>query len=296
MSFKVFLALLFSMVFWSFSFVWTKVAFESFPPMTLVLARLVISSVLLVVILLLIKQFQKLQRHDLKYFLLLAFFEPFLYFVGESHGLKLVSSTMGAVVIATIPVFSPVAGYLFFREKLTWSNLLAIVFSFVGVLLIVFESDFSLKVPIAGLLLLFLAVFSAIGYATVLKKIPSSYNAFNVIMYQNIIGALYFIPVFFIFDFHSFSVASVTQSALQALLMLAVFASTLAFILFTFGVRQVGVVRANIWVNTIPVFTAIISWMVLDEVLTVQKMVGIFVVVGGVMLSQIKRKTGVVND
>ena len=296
MSFKVFLALLFSMVFWSFSFVWTKVAFESFPPMTLVLARLVISSVLLVVILLLIKQFQKLQRHDLKYFLLLAFFEPFLYFVGESHGLKLVSSTMGAVVIATIPVFSPVAGYLFFREKLTWSNLLAIVFSFVGVLLIVFESDFSLKVPIAGLLLLFLAVFSAIGYATVLKKIPSSYNAFNVIMYQNIIGALYFIPVFFIFDFHSFSVASVTQSSLQALLMLAVFASTLAFILFTFGVRQVGVVRANIWVNTIPVFTAIISWMVLDEVLTVQKMVGIFVVVGGVMLSQIKRKTGVVND
>ncbi len=295
MSFKVFLALLFSMVFWSFSFVWTKVAFESFPPMTLVLARLVISSVLLVVILLLIKQFQKLQWHDLKYFLLLAFFEPFLYFVGESHGLKLVSSTMGAVVIATIPVFSPIAGYLFFREKLTWSNLLAIVFSFAGVLLIVFESDFSLKVPIAGLLLLFLAVFSAIGYATVLKKIPSSYNAFNVIMYQNMIGALYFIPVFFIFDYHSFSVSSVTQSSLQALLMLAVFASTLAFILFTFGVRQVGVVRANIWVNTIPVFTAIISWMVLDEVLTVQKMVGIFVVVGGVMLSQIKRKT-VVND
>ncbi len=295
MPFKVFPALLFSMVFWSFSFVWTKVAFESFPPMTLVLARLVISSVLLVVILLLIKQFQKLQRHDLKYFLLLAFFEPFLYFVGESHGLKLVSSTMGAVVIATIPVFSPVAGYLFFREKLTWSNLLAIVFSFVGVLLIVFESDFSLKVPIAGLLLLFLAVFSAIGYATVLKKIPSSYNAFNIIMYQNIIGALYFIPVFFIFDYHDFSVASVTRSSLQALLMLAVFASTLAFILFTFGVRQVGVVRANIWVNTIPVFTAIISWMVLDEVLTIQKMVGIFVVVGGVMLSQIKRNK-VVND
>lgn len=296
MSLKVFLALLFSMVFWSFSFVWTKVAFESFPPMTLVLARLVISSLLLVVILLMIKQFQKLKRHDLKFFLLLAFFEPFLYFVGESHGLKLVSSTMGAVVIATIPVFSPFAGYLFFREKLTWSNLLAIVFSFVGVLLIVFESDFSLNVPIAGLLLLFLAVFSAIGYATVLKKIPSSYNAFNVIMYQNIIGALYFIPVFFIFDYHSFSVYSVTQSSLQALLMLAIFASTLAFILFTFGVRQVGVVRANIWVNTIPVFTALISWMVLDEVLTVQKMVGIFVVLGGVMLSQIKRKGVVVDD
>lgn len=162
--------------------------------------------------------------------------------------------------------------------------------------MIIFENDFSLQAPLAGLLLLFLAVFSAIGYATVIKKIPSSYNVFNVIMYQNMIGVFYFIPVFLIFDYHRFSLSDVTGSALQAMLMLAVFASTLAFILFTYGVRQVGVIRANIWVNTIPVFTAITAWMVLDEVLTLQKMVGIFVVVGGVMLSQIKRKAKVVND
>ncbi len=296
MSIKVVLSLLFSMVFWAFSFVWAKVAFESFPPMTLVLARLVVSTLLLAFVLLLARQFQKLKFQHLKYFMLLAFFEPFLYFVGETNGLKLVSSTMGAVVIATIPVFSPIAGYLFFRERLTWINFLAILFSFLGVLMIIFENDFSLQAPLAGLLLLFLAVFSAIGYATVIKKIPSSYNVFNVIMYQNMIGVFYFIPVFLIFDYHRFSLTDVTGSALQAMLMLAVFASTLAFILFTYGVRQVGVIRANIWVNTIPVFTAITAWMVLDEVLTLQKMVGIFVVVGGVMLSQIKRKAKVVND
>lgn len=296
MSIKVVLSLLFSMVFWAFSFVWAKVAFESFPPMTLVLARLVVSTLLLAFVLLLARQFQKLKFQHLKYFMLLAFFEPFLYFVGETNGLKLVSSTMGAVVIATIPVFSPIAGYLFFRERLTWINFLAILFSFLGVLMIIFENDFSLQAPLAGLLLLFLAVFSAIGYATVIKKIPSSYNVFNVIMYQNMIGVFYFIPVFLIFDYHRFSLSDVTGSALQAMLMLAVFASTLAFILFTYGVRQVGVIRANIWVNTIPVFTAITAWMVLDEVLTLQKMVGIFVVVGGVMLSQIKRKAKVVND
>lgn len=77
--------------------------------------------------------------------------------------------------------------------------------------------------------------------------------------------------------------------------MLAVFASTFAFILFTYGVRQVGVVKANIWVNAIPMFTAIIAWMVLDEVLTVQKIAGIVVVITGVMLTQIKLKRAV-ND
>ncbi len=296
MSVKVFLALLFSMVFWSFSFVWTKVAFESFAPMTLVLIRLILSSLLLLIVLLLTRQFKPLHFHHLKYFMLLAFFEPFLYFIGESHGLTLVSSTMGAVVIATIPVFSPIAGYLFFNEKLTWINLLAILCSFIGVLLIIFEKGGSFQAPVGGILLLFLAVFSAIGYATVLKRIPSDYNAFNVILYQNMIGALYFIPVFFIFEVHRFSFSAITPSALQALLMLVVFASTLAFILFTFGVRQVGVVRANIWVNTIPVFTAIIAWQVLDEVLTPQKIIGIFIVVTGVMLSQFKRKVRITND
>ncbi len=290
MSLKVLASLFFAMIFWAFSFVWTKVAFESFPPMMLVFLRLTISSILLMGTLMALKKFQKIEAAHIKHFMLLALFEPFLYFIGESHGLVYVSSTMGAVVIATIPVFSPIAGYFFFGERLTWTNLTAITFSFIGVLLIVFDGGFTLQAPTAGLLLLFLAVFSAIGYATVLKKIPHTYNIFNVIMYQNIIGAIYFLPVVLIFDLHQFELNTVTTSSIQALMMLSVFASTFAFILFTYGVRQVGVVKANIWVNAIPMFTALIAWMVLDEVLTLQKTGGIAVVICGVMLTQIKLK------
>lgn len=239
---------------------------------------------------------QKMEPAHLKYFMLLAFFEPFLYFIGESHGLLYVSSTMGAVVIATIPVFSPIAGYVFFGERLTWINLAAIIFSFAGVLLIIFDGGFSFHAPLAGMMLLFLAVVSAIGYSTVLRKIPHHYNAFNIIMYQNIIGAFYFLPVVLIFDISSFSMAAVTARSFEALLMLAIFASTFAFILFTYGVRQVGIIKANIWVNAIPMFTALIAWMVLDEVLTIQKMTGIAVVIGGVMLTQIKQKAIKTND
>lgn len=295
MSLKVLFSMFFAMIFWAFSFVWTKVAFESFPPMMLVLLRLIISSILLTTVLLIIKKIQKMKIAHLKYFMLLALFEPFLYFVGESNGLMYVSSTMGAVVIATIPVFSPIAGYLFFKERLTWVNFMAILFSFTGVLLIVFDGDFSMQAPLAGILLLFLAVFSALGYATVLKKIPGHYNPFNIIMYQNIIGAIYFLPVVLILDIKGFSISAITTTSIKALFMLAVFASTFAFILFTYGVRQVGVVKANIWVNAIPMFTAIIAWMVLDEVLTVQKIAGIVVVITGVMLTQIKLKRAV-ND
>jgi len=34
----------------------------------------------------------------------MAFFEPFLYFIGESFGLVYISSTIAAVIVATIPL------------------------------------------------------------------------------------------------------------------------------------------------------------------------------------------------
>lgn len=276
------------MLFWAFSFVWTKVAFESFPPMTLVLCRLVLSTLLMGIILKAGGWLNKLERRDWKQFLLLALFEPFLYFIGESHGLKQVSSTMGAVVVATIPVFAPIAGYFIFKERFTLMHLLAIALSFTGVVILIFQPDFTLDAPLSGIVLLFLAVFSAIGYSSILKMLPERYNVFSIITYQNLIGTLYFIPVVLIFDRNDFSFSQVTFSSLRALVMLAVFASSLAFILFSYAVRKVGIVTSNIWVNTIPVFTAIIAYFVLGETLTLQKAIGMAVVIGGVLLTQIK--------
>jgi len=39
-------------------------------------------------------------------------------------------------------------------------------------------------------------------------------------------------------------------------------------------------------VNLIPVFTAILSWVILDEILTLSKWIGIVIVVVGLFVSQ----------
>ena len=292
--YKVLGSLILSMICWAFSFVWIKQAFISFNPLTIVVMRLAISAVLLFVILKLLKQLIPMLRKDIKWFMLLAFFEPFVYFMGESFGLELVSSTVGAVIISTIPLFAPITDRLFFKSRISYTNIIGILVSFSGVLFLIFKDDFSLAAPLKGILLMFLAVFAALGYSTVLKKVPGNYNAVSIITYQNAIGCLYFLPLFFIYDLPHLGDKPFTGEALYAVISLAVVASSLAFIFFTYGMRIIGITKANVFVNMIPVFTAVIAWWVLDEVITLQMLTGILLVIGGVFVSQIKlRKRGV---
>lgn len=80
------------------------------------------------------------------------------------------------------------------------------------------------------------------------------------------------------------------REAMIAIVYLAVFASTLAFIFFTYSVRQFGITKANMFTNTIPVFTAIFAWLILGDVINLQKIIGIFVVISGLFVAQISFK------
>jgi drug/metabolite transporter (DMT)-like permease len=283
------------MIFWAFSFVWVKQAYESFEPFTVVFFRLLISSVLLFTVLKMIRQLNRLRAEDFKWFLLLAFFEPFMYFMGESFGLKHVSSTVGAVIISTIPLFAPVVDRLFFRARITWLNISGIIISFAGVLMIILEKDLTLQAPLSGIALLFVAVFAALGYTVVLKKIPVHYNAVSIIVYQNIIGVFYFLPLFLTFDLKHIVLPEIQPVAIWAVFQLAIFASSAAFIFFTYSIRVIGITKANVFVNMIPVFTAVFAWWLLDEKLTIEKFIGIIIVIAGVFISQMK-KTSVIIE
>jgi len=219
-------------------------------------------------------------------FLMLAFFEPFLYYVGETYGLTRVSSTLAAVIISTIPLFSPVLAFLILRERIGWHNIIGIVISLAGVFFVIYEPEGGFSADPVGVILMFIAVFASICYTTTLRKISTHYSTLNVIFYQSLLGLAFFIPTFFLTDFSIIQTIHITTDALLSLGMLSVFASVVAFVLFAAAVRQIGVTRTNVFVNLIPVFTAVFSWMILDEMLTINKWMGIFVVVLGLFFSQ----------
>jgi drug/metabolite transporter (DMT)-like permease len=217
---------------------------------------------------------------------MLALFEPFLYFLGESFGLTYVSATVGSVLISTIPVVVTIGAWMFFKERLKVINYAGIIISFLGIVFFVLNKDGALSFNIKGLSLLTLAVFSASGYNLTLSRLVGKYEPVFIVNLQNIIGAILFLPVFLIFDFKHFIETPFTLGSLTPIIELSVFASCGAFILFAYSVRNMGISKANVFTNFIPIFTAFFSFMILRDKLTVQNIFGMVIVIAGLIMSQ----------
>jgi drug/metabolite transporter (DMT)-like permease len=285
---RIYGAVILAMIFWAFSFIWFKVANENFRPITIVFIRLVFAVILLTTYLTITKRFVKIRRNDYKLFIMLAVFEPFIYFLGESFGLTYVSATVCSVLISTIPVFATIGAWIFFKERLKIINYLGIILSFIGVLVFIINTDGSISYNIKGLLLIFLAVIAAVGYNLTLSRLVDHYSPIYIVNVQNVIGAVLFLPLFLTMELKTFVEIPFSFKMFIPVIELAAFASCAAFILFAFSVRMLGLLKANVFTNSIPLFTALFSFILLGDKLTFQNVIGMIVVVAGLYMSQLR--------
>lgn len=282
----VYLALLFSMICWGLSFVWYKQAQEFFAPITLVLFRLLISVPLLVTASIVLRRFKKISRKDFPYFLTLAFFEPFAYFMSETFGIQYVSPTVAAILISTVPIFTSIVAYLFYNEKLSLMNYFGVLLSFAGAFAVILSDKNKMEASGLGIALMLTAVFSALVYGFLVKKIASKYNPLTIVTVQNSIAALYFAPIFFLFEYKELNFAQLSIGNFMPVIYLSVFASTFAYIGFIQGLRVLGLAKATVFANFIPVCTAIFAFLILGDNLGWVKLGGVGLVVLGLLFSQ----------
>ncbi len=285
-----YLLLTLAMVFWSFSYIWTQTVFKYLNPLSTVFIRLVIASLFLVSLSLILGKLQRIRRKDILMFLLLAFFEPLIYYLGESYGLKYVAPTVAAIIISTIPLFVPFAMFFLAKEPIKSGTFFGIFIAFLGVLMVVLNKDLHFAASPLGLMFLMIAVASVMGYSYILQMLGKKYNAYTIISMQNVIGIFYFLPLVLLFDMDIFFTVQINSELVWNIVSLAVFASAMAFFLFTIGTQKIGVTKASIFTYLIPIFTATLSYFMGRETFTPLKIAGIFVVILGLSLSQLRLK------
>lgn len=279
-----------AMLFWGLSFIWSAQLLKYYQPVTIIFIRLILSSVFLYSLMYFTGRLEKIARKDFKLIALSALFNPFLYFLCENYGLKFSSPTISAVIIATIPVFSPLVGYISVREKLTPLNFTGIAISFSGVLLMLVTPNLSLAADIKGVIFLFGAVFAALLYTVTLRKLTDKYSALMLVANQNLIGIFLFLPIFVLYEAGPAMAVPFNQEIIVSMLLLSILASSLAFVFFAHSIKLLGISKSNIFSNLIPVFTAFFSYLLLAESFSVQKVAGILLVIGGVYLSERTKK------
>ena len=275
-----------AMLFWGLSFIWSSLLLKYYQPITIIFIRLILSTAFLFVLFTLLKQNEKILRKDRLLILMSALFNPFLYFLCENYGLKYSTPTIAAVIIAMIPVFSPLVAYITMKEKLLPVNFIGIFISFTGVLIMLITRTLALAVDVRGVLFLGGAVFTSLFYSVTLRKLSVRYSALTIIAYQNLIGIFLFLPLFLVLEFRQAITVPLNSQTVSSFLLLSVFASSIAFVFFAHSVKHLGISKSNVYTNLIPVFTAIFSFLLLSEVFTLQKIAGIVLVIGGVYLSE----------
>ena len=312
-----YIAIVAAMLIWAGAGIAVKEALVVFSPLTLIVMRFTLAVLLMLSIGLLFRHnsivgLQRVERKDIPLFLLGGLFQPFLYFIFETYTYQSFSSpTVAEALLSTQPVMAPLFAWVLLRERVTRNNILGIVLSTLGVMMLLMMGGGPLAMGDGsigkGVLLAVLTVSMSVSYSVVLRRIPTQYSPLSIVFYvQSFALVLFWVMwgisgigdgISGIGDGISGIGNEAARQWVRSLLSvgyLAVLASVTAFILFCYTVRKIGVTRANVFNNVRPVFTAILMWMMFGEILPIWKIIGIIIIIIGLFISQ-KQEKGVKN-
>ena len=281
----------FAILLWGMSYIWTdKLLALGIPVFYFVFARILIAGGVLFLLNAAYGRIKRIQRQDLKKFLLLALFEPFIYFVCETYGVELTSPTISAMIIATIPIFSIAAGRIFFKERITGLNIAGVILSLMGIIMVIMKGSIMGKDLLWGIILLLIAVIAEVGHASITKSLSGNYSSQIIVMYQFLIGSVYLLPLFLWKGLDGFNAELyLSGDVWYPLICLAILCSSLAFSLWVSTIKNLGVAKSSIFSALIPVVTALIAWL-LGTQMTPLQWGGIAISTLGVVLSQYSPK------
>lgn len=312
-----YIAIVAAMLIWAGAGIAVKEALVIFSPLTLIVMRFTLAVLLMMSIGLVFRHnsivgLQRVERKDIPLFLLGGLFQPFLYFIFETYTYQSFSSpTVAEALLSTQPVMAPLFAWVLLRERVTRNNILGIVLSTLGVMMLLMMGGGPLAMGDGsigkGVLLAVLTVSMSVSYSVVLRRIPTQYSPLSIVFYVQSFALVLFWAMWGISGIGDGllgdeAIRLLGDSAMRLLgegqwvksLLsvgyLAVLASVTAFILFCYTVRQIGVTRANVFNNVRPVFTAILMWMIFGEILPIWKIIGIIIIIIGLFISQKQEK------
>jgi drug/metabolite transporter (DMT)-like permease len=244
--------------------------------------------VLLLCINLICKQDIRIRRKDWVKFLLLSLCMPFIYFVAETYGIYLTESpTISSLIIATNPIFSVAVAMLFFREKFTWVNMVGVIVTLTGLWIVTYVQEAAGAHFVLGILILFIAVVSEVSQIAFTKSLTNTYAPSVVVMYQFLLGAVFFLPLFLTKGIHHFDASLyLSWQVLYPTLSLALLCSAAAFTSWAFAIKHLGVAHTSVFRAIVPLVTALLSFLFGDERLSLLQWGGLAIGMVGIFLTQ----------
>jgi drug/metabolite transporter (DMT)-like permease len=286
-------------LFWGFSFISIKITVAVFPPMSLGMLRFAMATAVLFFFKIKLAPDEKLVLKDIPILFLAGFFGVTVYFFCENNGVLMVSASEASIVIGSVPVITLIADWV--GDKIIRARTSAVektqvaarqwigsLISIAGVWLVA-----GVSLAITGSVLGYVYMAGAAGswvvYSFLTRTLMKTRSRIYITFWQNVAGFIGFVP-FAIPEFQRWGNAGVP--VILHLVFLGLCCSALGYWFYNYSIEHLGVTVCAIFVNLIPVITVILGFFILGDRLSFWQWVGAALVVSGVYLAVLEKKSG----
>jgi drug/metabolite transporter (DMT)-like permease len=282
------LSALFAVIIWGGTFIATKIALKEVSPATIVWIRFGIGVIVLGITVFARKQFALPAKSDLAYLALLGFIGVTFHQWLQATGLQTARATTTAWIVATIPVFTALLGWMVLKEKMGWVRVSGIVIAALGVLLIVSEGNlnslFNGETGTIGDLLILISAVNWAVYTILSRRELARHPAARMMFYVMLFGWLFSCIWIFGFGPGLTELPRLTASGWTSILILGIFGSGLAYIAWYDALQEIPASQLGVFINIEPLVTTLLAVPMLNEPITFLTLLGGAIIILGVWL------------
>ena len=275
------------------SVVATRVAVQEIPPLNLAVLRFGQGGLILFLCLLIgARNLLKVKWHDLPFLVLLGAILFAVFPLTFNISLRLTEASRGALMLATMPIWSAWLARAARKERLIPRQIAGILFTFTGVGIVLAERGLNWQgstFALAGDGLMLLTALCGAIYGVLAQRMLARYSALTVTMYAMLFGTFLLFPAALVEGLPQ-AFIRIDGKAAFLILFLGIFGGALGFFLWTFALTRLTPTQVAVYVNVNPMVAIILGAVLLSEKLTGVFIAGFVAVIAGVLFVNWPRK------
>lgn len=286
---KIYILMVMSTVFWAGAFIAGKLSAPYIPAFTLTFLRFSVATIILYFVLRYKGENEyKLKKEDIPVFLFTGLVGMFGYHVFFFTALKYTTAITSSIIGATNPIITTILSILFLKDRITSKRALGIALSFIGVFLTITNANLTMVKTLSfnkGDLFMLIAVLMWAAYGVFSKKVMPRYSPMILTYYSFLFCTIILVP-FVIYEKPWTFAANVPYYSYIASLYMSIFASVIGYLVQQMSIKQIGPSKTSIFINLVPIFSIILSVLILGENISPIKLLTALLIIGGVYICQ----------
>lgn len=257
-------------IIFGFSYLFSKTALAVASPIVLIASRFLLATLIMSVLALTgaVKVSFKGKGKHLPQLLLLALFQPILYFIFETYGLSMCSTTFSSITFAFMPLMSVLFAFVILKERPTRLQLVFCCVALIAVIGMAFIEKNGGQLSLLGAVLMMGSRFCAVGFNIMSRKLSDVFSAFERTYAMMGLSTVVFVIMALVMNINAPEaiITPFTDTGyIVSVLYLGGLSSILAFLLTNMANNHLTLARATAFSNIITVVSVVSGIVILKE-------------------------------